>query len=274
MKYKFLQLICTFSLIIASSYGDAPTNAIEDLWSYPSHKQDKDFIPKREQLIPYYGHKNILLIASPGRSGSTLLTDTTKKYASKYKVLKTHLLPPDTRYKGKILFIFSNPDKAAQSACHLIIKSRSGGATHFYNVQTADQDWFAKIDRNGKNQNETYNLLAYDALGCEKQLDEWLHVKTQPSSTREAQILAIKYENLWDEETIQAIKEFLKLKSFDLPAKIIRGQAEQELFPQEIVFRQIYNLGTIEKPLYQAYDRARELWEEAPAFQFLQLVQQ
>ncbi|MFI5342918.1 MAG: hypothetical protein ACHQUC_01730 [Chlamydiales bacterium] len=274
MKLKYIQFIYLFSLIIASTYADdSVIDKMEQLWSYPSHKQDKDFIPKREQLKHYYGDKNILLIASPGRSGSTLLTDVAKKYASRYKVLKTHLLPPDTRYKGKILFIFSNPDKAAESACHLLIGSRSGGATHFYNVQTADQDWFTKIGRDGKNQNETYNLLAYDALGYEKQLEEWLHVKAQSCDLQEAQILAIKYENLWDEETVQTIKKFLKIKSFNLPTKIIRGRAEEELFPQEMMFRQLYNVGTIEDPLYQAYDRARELWEQAPPFQFLQFVQ-
>lgn len=268
MKLNYWQLLILFSWIVTPLKGSSSVfDPILD--SYPILKQDNNFIPKHEQLQPYYGNKKVLLISSPGRSGSTLLTDAAKKYGSRYKVLKTHLLPPDTRYKGKILFIFSNPDQAAESACHLLIASRSGGATHFYNVETADQDWFAKIGQDGKNQNETYNLLAYDALGCEKQLEEWLHVKTEPCNRQKAQILAIKYEHLWDEETVQAIKKFLKLQTFHLPPKLARGKAEEELFPQEILFRQLYNLGTKEEPLYQAYDRARELWKEAPPLQFL-----
>lgn len=254
MKSKYSQFICLLLLIIAPLYGD------------------DGFIKKRQQLKPYYGHHSVVMIASPGRSGSTLLTDAAKKYATKYKVLKTHLLPPDTRYKGKILFIFSNPDKAAQSVLHLILNSRSHGATHFSHVETADQMWFSEIGRNGNNQTETHNLLAYDALGCVKQLEEWLHGKSQPCGHQEAQILAIKYEHLWESETTQAIKDFLKLKSFKLPPQISRGRNEGDLFRKEMTFRKIYNLGTDEEPMYHAYDKARELWEQAPPFQFLKIA--
>src|ERR1700738_3483663 len=104
MKLKSSHFICLLLFIFAPVYG-------EDF-----------FISKRGQLEPYYRHKHVVMIASPGRSGSTLLTDLMKKYALKYRVIKTHLLPPDTRYKGKILFIFSNPDKAAESALHLVLR--------------------------------------------------------------------------------------------------------------------------------------------------------
>ena len=272
MKLKFSQLICLLLLITPPLYADDDCFAKREQLKLTIGHKDDDFIAKREQLKPYYGIKNVVMIASPGRSGSTLLTNVTKKYASKYKVLKTHLLPPDTRYKGKILFIFSNPDRAAESALHLILNSKSHGATHFSHVETADQLWFQEIGRNGNNQTETHNLLAYDALGCVKQLEEWLHERSQPCDPQEAQILAIKYEHLWDFETIEAIKKFLKLKSFTLPPKRERGHEEAALFPEEMTFRKIYNLGTEEEPLYRAYDKARELCEQAPAFQYLKIA--
>lgn len=273
MKSQCITFICCLLLTVSSwsssLYGSDLMTAKEQPPIF--HKEEEGFIAKRVQLKPYYGHKNVVMIASPGRSGSTLLTDITRKYATKYEVLKTHLLPPDTRYKGKILFIFSNPDKAAESALHMVLRSRSHGVTHFSHVETADHSWFSKIGRNANNQTETHNLLAYDALGCAKQLEGWLHKNCQPCDQREAQVLAIKFENLWDPETIQAIKRFLRLKSFQLPPKRERGCDEEELLPEEMTFRSIYNVGTPDKPIYRAYDRARELWEHAPPFQYLKI---
>jgi hypothetical protein len=254
MQLKYAKFFCLLLILVSSLYGE------------------EGFIAKRQQLKPYYGYRNILMIASPGRSGSTLLTNVTKKYATRYKVLKTHLLPPNTRYKGKILFIFSHPDQAAESALHLVLNSKSHGATHFSNVETADRAWFNKIGRNASNQNEIDNLLAYDALGCTEQLKEWLHRRTQPSGRQEAQILAIKYEHLWDIETVQAIKDFLGLDAFKLPPKRERGCDLEKLSSQEIHFRRLYNVGTEEEPLYHAYDQARELWQQAPPFQFLKIL--
>lgn len=185
--------------------------------------------------------------------------------------MKTHLLPPDQRFKGKILFIFSNPDKAAESALHRITHSPSNGRTHFSNVESADQKWFDEIDRNGNHQTLEKNLLAYDALGCFRQLKDWLHKKVQPCDLQEAQILAIKYEHLWDAETILAIQEFLQLPAFDLPPKRERGRDSDELSAQEKSFKKRYNLGTEDEPIYRAYDKARKLWEKAAPFQFLKL---
>lgn len=271
MRIRCLQFISLLPLLIAPLYGSQDGLFMTKKELRRFYHKEKDFIANHKQLESYYGYKNILLIASPGRSGSTLLTDVVKKYASKYKILKTHLLPPDSRFKGKILFIYSNPDKAAESACHLIMYSRSGGATHFYHVETSDQEWFNQIGRDGKNQNERYNLLAYDALGCGKQLEEWFYRKTQSCNLEQAQILAIKYENLWDRETCEAISEFLKVKAVELPPKKERGCNLEELSSKEKTFRELYNMGTDEGPIYHAYDVARKLWEQAPPFQFLKL---
>jgi hypothetical protein len=114
------------------------------------------------------------------------------------------------------------------------------------------------------------NLLTYDALGCFAHLETWLHDRTSPSTPEEAQVLAIKYENLWDPETVKAIREFLNLSEFFLPLYINRGTFEQ--FPQEILFKQANNLGTEEHPIYPAYDRARVLWENAPPFEYLKII--
>lgn len=253
MKLKHSLFIYFLSLIIVPLYGE------------------DGFIAKKGQLKPYYENSKVVMIASPGRSGSTLLTDVTKKCATKSKVLKTHLLPPKAKFKGKILFIFSNPDRAAESALHVILNSRSHGATHFSHVETADRVWFKSIGSKGINQTEIDNLLAYDALGCTKQLEAWLHEKSQPCGIQEAQILAIKYEHLWDPETTQAISDFLKLKSFKLPPKMERGRDPDELSDQEITFKKLYNVGTDREPIYHAYDRARELWKQAPPVQFLKI---
>lgn len=230
------------------------------------------FIANREQLNPYMSQQKVVIIASPGRSGSTMLTEVAEKYAAGYRVLKTHLLPPENNFKGKILFIFSNPDKAAESALRRVLTSNCHGELHFSNVETSDLNWFKTMINNGKNQTEKNNLLSYDALGYGKQLQAWLHGKSQPSNSKDAQILALKYEHLWDPETIQAIKIFLNLQSFELPAKRTRGSDKDRLLSEETSFRSIYNLGTAEEPRYKAYDEARKLWEQALPFQFLRIM--
>lgn len=230
---------------------------------------EEGFISTHDQLQLYSGLSNTVMIASPGRSASTMLTEVMKKYATHYRVLKTHLLPPSPSYTGKILFIFSNPDKAAESALHRVLISPSHGRTHFSHVETADQNWFKKIGRNASHQTEEYNLLAYDALGYAKQLEMWLDSRVRPCPIGDAQILAIKFEHLWDAKTIKAIKKFLKLQAFELPPKIERGCNFDELLPQEIIYRSIYNEGTDDEPRYLAYDKARSLWENAPPYRAL-----
>lgn len=87
----------------------------------------------------------------------------------------------------------------------------------------------------------------------------------------QTQILALKYENLWDPETIDAIRAFLNLDSFSLPSFRERGYDESQLSQREILFKKEYNLGTNKNPKYSAYNQARILWKRAPAFQFLEV---
>lgn len=234
---------------------------------FPS-ESDATFIKTRAILKQYYNSPDIVIIASTGRSGSTMLTGQVKKYDSRDEILKTHLLPPDQSFKGKIIFIFSNPDKASESALYLTFVSKSF-MNHFHHVETAEKGWIKKI---GGKQTLENNLLSYDALGIHEHLKVWLYTQTQPADPANAQILAIKYENLWDEETVAAIKDFLAVPDFSLPPKKPRGSSRKKEVPDLIAFKKMYNLGTESNPRYAAYDDARVLWEQAPPFQYLEIT--
>lgn len=233
------------------------------------HADNYRFISNPDELLPYYDNSNVALVVSTGRSGSTLLADSLEAQAIPYTVLKSHILPPNKRFKGKILFIFSNPDRAAESALHLSLMSPVWGHMHFCHMGCADLAWLTRIGGTDKQTVED-NLLCHDALGCFSHLFHWLHLTTSVSIDK-AQILAIKYENLWDPETIQSIQDFLKVDTFTLPARKERGYREQELDQREILFKSVYNNGTPENPSYPAYDHARAVWYLAPAVQYLQL---
>jgi len=227
------------------------------------------FIANRESLKNYCGNSDYVIIASTGRSGSTMLTGQLKKSTSSINVLKTHLLPPNKKYfSGKILFIFSNPDKSAESALYMMLHHNLFGERHFTHVETANREWLHNIG-GSHGQNEQNNLLSYDALGTYEHLKVWLYTGTKPAKPSQAQILAIKYENLWEENTITAIRNFLGLPHFNLPPKRPRGH--KNLSSKELKFRELYNLGTKNHPRYAAYDDARRLWEQAPPFQYLRI---
>lgn len=228
------------------------------------------FVKTRMQLDAISDNENILLIASTGRSGSTMLYETLLNQTT-FIVLKTHLLPPDPSFQGKIIFIFSNPDLAAESALYLALRIPVFGIQHFDHMENSDHTWLDQI-QDSTHQTISHNLLCYDALGCGQHLSIWLQEKTSPSNIEEAQILAIKYEHLWEESTIAAIKSFLFLDVLELPKKRARGYQPDQLTQEESNFRSAYNLGTFESPRYAAYDEARVLWEAAPPFQFLKIV--
>lgn len=230
---------------------------------------DGTFIFNKEQLRTIYNRNDVVMVASTGRSGSTVLFEAVNNHRDFYTVFKIHRLPPSKKYTGKILFIFSNPDKAAESALHLMISDPNFGNTHFNNMQTSNKKWLRRIGDSTK-QNLTYNLLNYDALGIAKHLYAWLHKKTIPGSI-DSQILAIKYENLWDPETQLAIKNFLKINHFSLPPYRERGYNPSQLSIKEKYIRHHFNLGDDKNPRYKAYDNARKLWEEAPPIQYLDL---
>jgi hypothetical protein len=229
-----------------------------------------EFVSHDDEFMKYLDREDVLLIASPGRSGSTLLTSAAKKHAIGYKVVKTHRLAPK-KFKGKILFIFSNPDQAAESALFLTLHFKNWGNPHFSHVFSSDQKWLKKIGGDARKQTLENNYLSYDALGVGKHLKKWLIDAVAPSSLYKANVLAIKYENLWDVETRSAIMQFLSLEHWDLPEKKQRGYLESQLTEEEKSYRKLYNSGSSDNPRYEAYDTARQLWILAPPFQFLKL---
>lgn len=232
---------------------------------------EANFLSNREELRGIIERSDVVIIASPGRSASTMLTDQVQKYDHLHQTYKTHLLPPDKNFKGKILFIFSNPDKAAESALYMVLHFKNFEETHFRHVETADREWLKSMGGPTR-QTEEQNLLSYDALGTNKQLHTWLHAWTIPSDPKNAQILAVKYENLWTSGTIQEIRDFLAVPDFRLPLKKPRGMHARAPVPAELAIKRKYNLGTEKEPRYAAYDDARALWELAPPFQYLEIT--
>lgn len=229
------------------------------------------FIAARTEFKKFYDQPNLVVIASTGRSGSTMLTDAVSRWDKVHDIAKTHLLPPDKSFKGKIIFIFSNPDEAAESALHLTFFVPSFAPNHVRHVETTDRAWLKRIG-GLDNQTEKDNLLSYDVFGIHQHLKSWLYTDAEPvSNPKNAKILAIKFENLWDESTVEAIRDFLGVPEFKLPPKKSRGQWKSEK-PKEIAIRNMYNYGTDEEPKYAAYDEARVLWEAAPPFQYLKIT--
>jgi hypothetical protein len=49
-------------------------------WIILPYSSQATFIADRESLVPYYGKQNVVIIASTGRSGSTMLTQQVTKY--------------------------------------------------------------------------------------------------------------------------------------------------------------------------------------------------
>ena len=239
------------------------------MWIAIPFHSNATFVAKRENLKNYCGNSDLVMVASTGRSGSTMLTWQLQQVMPRDQVLKTHLLPPDRKcFKGKILFIFSNPDQAAESALYMMLHKKYFAERHFNHMETADRVWLKKIGGPYK-QNEQHNLLSYDALGVYEHLKMWLFTKTEPTTPEKAHILAIKYEHLWDEKTLEAIRNFLEIPEFNLPPQVPRGH--KNLYSREAKFRKIHNLGTKDTPRYAAYDDARCLWEQAPPFQYLKI---
>jgi len=253
----FVSLLLCFSVPIASN-----ANIL--------HKQGQvAFVQKRESLKKIANRSQIVLVASSGRSGSTMLSNQLTNYIPFENIYKTHLLPPNKKFKGKILFIYSNPDKAAESALYLSLHNKSFARMHFLNVETSDKAWLEKIGGSCQYQTLEENMLTHDAFGTYEQLNAWLHTQTVPANPGEGNILAIKFENIWDKEVLREIRNFLDLPNFKLPKQRQRGKSDSSLFSNEKKFRKHHNLGTRDKPRYAAYDDARILWEQAPSFIYL-----
>jgi hypothetical protein len=227
-----------------------------------------DFVKLPEGFSLYLQDSQCLVVASPGRSGSTLLVKSLTKSAPRRAVLKTHQFVPK-EFKGKVLFIFSQPDRAAESALHKLLEDHVFGKLHFEHLFTSDKEWLSEIGNDTRRQSLQHNLLSYDALGTGVHLQKWLFDWVVPVSKETAQIMAIKYEYLWDDATQEAIREFCALDHFQLPARKERGCEEKKMSSLERLFRRIYNEELKDPPEYKAYDHARKIWENAPPFQYL-----
>lgn len=236
----------------------------------PCYSEALAWVNRNEDLMRSHNQENSILICSPGRSGSSMLTGVLCLCAPGRKILKSHMLPPSKEFKGKVIFIFSNPDLAAESALHRTINEVGFGHSHFFHVETSDMNWYRKIGKTTA-QNQKHNLLNYDALGCTKQLQSWLYEDTKKSSSRSAQVLSIRFEDIWDPKTIAAIESFLQIKKLELPPKRERGYSGDELNPQEKMIRKKFNKGTEEDPRYDAYKKARILWKKAKSFEYFRL---
>lgn len=227
-----------------------------------------DFIETSDGFSPYLNDPRALIVASPGRSGSTLLTKSLAKAAGSRTVLKTHQFV-SSAFKGKVLFIFSQPDRATESALRKLLKDPQFSYLHFQHIFTSDKAWFGKNSEEARRQTLEHNLLAYDALGTTLHLQRWLLDWARPSSPKTAQILAIKYEHLWDIATQKAIQTFCGLDHLELPPRKERGCKERNLSSLERTLRKASNKQNKSPPEYPAYDQAREIWEKAPPFQYL-----
>lgn len=228
------------------------------------------FLRDRQSYQDFLANPNSLVVASIGRSGSSMLQDVLLEYATPYyQVTKTHLLPPTFLINGKIIFIFGDPNASAQSVCEIMFKDSLWIKHHFSQIETSDMKWLYELD--SMQQTIDHNLLNYDALGYEQHLQKWLQTQTVRCEINEAQILAIKYENLWDVDTIQSIKSFLQIPFLELPLYKPRGTRSKM---NEILtdIKTAYNQGTEDNPHYEAYKKATMYWEQAPNFQYLKIV--
>lgn len=222
------------------------------------------FVRTPEEFLNIPNTENSILIASIGRSGSTLLTEVIEKSVlSERTVFKTHSLSPSKKfYQGKILFIFSDPNQSIESVLHRMLIDPQFSKDHFRHVTTADQEWFVQF---GLQQTAEHNVLSYDALGYFEHLHQWLLLETN-TSPQEARTLAIKYENLWDQETQEAICSFLQIDHLDIPPQETRGKFF--LLDQQKEFRAAHNIGSTKAPIYPAYAPATRIWRDSPPLSY------
>jgi len=174
-----------------------------------------------------------VIVASSGRSGSTLLCDAiaqslvrerfghkVPKFISHrlrssaiafkprlsltesgdFPVLKTHDLPP-TRLPGKCIFIFGNPGDAVRSASRL--------------VSAAGEIWLQEHLYNLCSHGDLSELFQKDILNYEEQITAWTNVKVD-------NILIVCYEDLWDR--VDEITTFIGMK-LTLPKKRERASS-------------------------------------------------
>lgn len=152
-----------------------------------------------------------ILIAGLGRCGTTLVRDTTisnssyvrsKKFVrkientsfSKNTVYKTHCYPPKSLPKNlKVIFLFGNPVDIVISTYH---KMNEWGRLHHQHLQS---DTFIPND----------SILTNDTLNLYHQFNQWYRYQSFT-------FISVKYECLYDKETIKFITDYLEIP-FKLP---------------------------------------------------------
>jgi len=152
-----------------------------------------------------------ILIAGLGRCGTTLVRDTiinsssyvrSKKFVrkiedasfSKNTVYKTHCYPPISLPKNlKVIFLFGNPVDIVISTYY---KINEWGRLHHQHLQSDD---FIPND----------SILTNDTLNLYHQFNQWYKYQSFT-------FISVKYEYLYDKETIKFIADYLEIP-FKLP---------------------------------------------------------
>jgi hypothetical protein len=233
------------------------------------HSKEIAFLKTRKDIENWMNSSNSIVIASSGRSGSTLLFDLFASRKFKKNVIKTHLLPPISLSKAKTIFIFSNPDQCAESSMYKMMESSWFFFWHVRHCENSIQEWHLEL-QDSKFTSLDNHPLAKDGLAVAEQIQKWVFSFPE-LEIKEANLMCVKYENLWEPATILAIEKFLKIRKLPLPAFKQRGYSDDQLSDFQKQAREIYNYGTKKNPKYHAYDEARELWEKAPAYKFCRM---
>jgi hypothetical protein len=224
-----------------------------------------DFISNRDKIKNFDFYSSDIICASSGRSGSTMLTSFLELSFPESRVFKTHLLPLDS-FPGKIIFIYSNPHKAAESVLHQFSLSKDFSFFHIRHMESSKIEWHLGLDDDSNNK-VVQNILAADFIGYGEQIKEWVY-NLEIADFSNATVMCIKYENLWDKNTLINLANFLGVDSVTLPEQKKRGAFFKDLSIQEVELINKYNIGTKNDPRYKAYDFAFDLWEAAPPFSF------
>jgi len=153
-----------------------------------------------------YISNTAFIVAGLGRCGTTFLTECLidsglypnmifisdlsqiKSFVGGY-LYKTHSYPPDALpYNVKLIYMFRNPMNIALSAFYKINEWGKIHHQHFHS------DLFVPND----------DILKRDTLKLESQFDAWY----QPQGF---DFLSIKYENLFDSDTLAMLNEYLEI---------------------------------------------------------------
>ncbi len=244
-------------------------NLVFTIGPIPLESGERGFVSSYKEYESICNDTNVIVVGSVGHSGSTMLYEAVVESCEDRPVIKTHCLPPPKdRFQGKIIYIYSDPHKSIESLIH---KATGTLKAHMRNMQTGDKELSDELSQGFYDDKEMIlkqRLLQQDLYGYFVHLDCWLR-RLPICDPEQANVLAIKYENLWEEESIKAIRFFLQDDSFQLP--FYRPRGDYELTAVEINARNAMNLGSKEHPRYKAYDDAWNIWNTTPSIQWSNL---